>query len=88
MQALYQPQGGLLASELCIQAHVAIAKQHGAEVHTQEAVRSWHVDESSPQEGDVTVTTDKGQYRCKRLIMTAGAWMPRLVPALQVSICN
>jgi glycine/D-amino acid oxidase-like deaminating enzyme len=33
VQALFQPQGGILKPEKCIEAHVAAAKKHGAEVH-------------------------------------------------------
>lgn len=87
MQVLLQPQGGLLLSERCIQAHVSIAKQHGAAVRTHEAVQGWYVDDSAAGPGDVVVVTDEGQYRCKKVVMAAGAWMPRLVPPLQVS-CN
>ena len=81
---MYQPQGGLLASERCIRAHVSLARKHGAEVHTHEAVQSWHVDTSPAGDGTVTVVTDKSSYQCKQLVMTAGAWMSQLVPPLQV----
>ena len=84
LQALYQPQGGLLASERCIQAHIALAQQHGAHIRTSEAVHSWHVDGSTQRRGDVVVVTSQGHYRCRQLVMTAGAWLPQLVPPLQV----
>lgn len=40
-----------------------------------------------PQSGDegiVTVVTGKGSYRAKKLILTPGAWIAQLVPALKV----
>lgn len=84
LQALYQPQGGLLASERCIEAHVALAQQAGAEVRTGEAVTSWHREASPSGESDIAVVTNRGSYRCRKLLLTAGAWLPQLVPALQV----
>lgn len=86
MQVLYQPQGGLLLSERCIEAHVAVARQHGAQVHTGEAVLSWHeVPAQHGGEPDIIVVTSKAHYRTKRVVLTAGAWIPQLVPAMQVS---
>lgn len=34
--------------------------------------------------GEVLVTTARGTYRGRRLVVTAGAWISRLVPQLQV----
>ena len=80
LQCLYQPEGGILAPERCIEAHVAVAQQHGAQVHTQEKVLHWRVDQLS---GEVHVTTDRGHYTAGSLVLTAGAWMSDMLP-LQV----
>ncbi|EIE19446.1 sarcosine oxidase, partial [Coccomyxa subellipsoidea C-169] len=77
--ALYQPQGGILSPEKCIKAHVERAVQHGATVHTEEKVLAWHVLPS----GNVEVRTAKGAYTASKLVVTAGAWIPQLVPELQ-----
>ena len=82
LQAVYQPQGGILASELCIAAHIQAAQSRGAEFHSGEKVESWEVDASS---GAVTVFTDRGQYTASKLVLTAGAWMPDIMPELQVT---
>lgn len=82
LQAVYQPQGGILASELCIAAHIQAAQSHGAEFHSGEKVESWEVDPSS---GTVTVYTDRGQYTASKLVLTAGASMPDIMPELQVT---
>jgi sarcosine oxidase len=82
-QALYQPQGGILASEKCISAHVDAALATGAELHTEERVLSWQVLPS----GMVEVKTGKGAYQAVKLVLTAGAWMPQIVPQLQV-LCS
>lgn len=85
LQALYQPQGGILASELCIAAHVGAAQARGAEFHPQEKVITWRVNEAT---GIVTVVTDKGSYTTSKLVLTAGAWMPDLCPELKVLPSN
>ncbi len=71
---LYQPQGGLLAAERCIVAHVQAALRYGATVHGREALEAWE----SGADG-VVVRTSRGVYRAQRLVLTAGAWTQRLV---------
>ena len=83
LQALYQPQGGILASEKCIEAHVEAALQSRAELHTEERMLGWQVLPS----GMVEVATTKGAYQAVKLVLTAGAWMPQIVPQLQV-LCS
>jgi len=41
-QALYQADGGILASERCIRAHVTAAQARGALLHERETVQSWY----------------------------------------------
>jgi sarcosine oxidase len=78
-RALFQPEGGLIASERAIVAHVELAQALGAAIHAREAVTRWHAD---PGGEGVTVVTDKATYRGKRLVLTAGAWMGELAPDL------
>ena len=73
-----QPDGGFLMSERCIVAHVAAARAAGAEVHAREGVTSW-----APCDGGVAVQTARGEYRARRLVITAGPWASRVVPALR-----
>ena len=70
----YQPQGGLLAAERCIVAHVNTALRHGAHIHGREALQGWE------SRGDgIVVRTSRGTYWAQRLVLTAGAWTHRLV---------
>jgi sarcosine oxidase len=78
-RALFQPQGGLIASERAIVAHVEMAQALGATVHARETVARWEAD---PRGEGVTVVTNKATYRANRLILTAGAWMGELAPQL------
>jgi sarcosine oxidase len=72
--ALYQPQGGLLAAERCIVAHVSEALRQGAVVHGREALLEW---ESSA--AGIIVRTTRATYRAPRLVLTAGAWMQQFL---------
>jgi sarcosine oxidase len=75
--ALLQPDGGFLLSERCIVAHVETAIANGAEIHGRERVLGW---ESS--DAGVTVTTERGTYGAAKLIVSPGAWIGSVVPAL------
>jgi len=72
--ALYQPQGGVLAAERCVVAHVREALRHGAVVHGHEALLGW---ESTA--AGLVVRSTRGTYRAQRLVLTAGAWMQQLL---------
>jgi sarcosine oxidase len=75
--AVFQPDGGYLLAERCVIAHIDRAAQAGAEVHVGERVLAWAA------RGDgVRVTTDRAVYDADRLVLTAGAWMGKLVPSL------
>jgi sarcosine oxidase len=80
LRAIFQPQGGLLASERAIVAHVNAAMSFGAEIHARERVLGW--DAHHGGEG-VMVTTDRGRYEAGRLVLTAGAWIGELAPIVQ-----
>ncbi|MGY2048605.1 N-methyl-L-tryptophan oxidase [Methylobacterium sp. JK268] len=76
--ALLQPEGGFVASERAIVAHVALAQGEGAEIRARERALAWEPTAS----GGVRVRTERGTYEAGRLILSAGAWMQDLVPAL------
>ncbi len=75
--ALLDHQGGLLRSELAIASHCHVALRHGAHIRAHEAVKDWTTDKDG-----VTVTTSRGSYRAKHLVIAAGAWNAKLVPHL------
>jgi glycine/D-amino acid oxidase-like deaminating enzyme len=39
-------------------------------------------------DGGVRVETQQGVYTAQRLVLTAGVWLPQLVPALQVGCAS
>lgn len=73
-KALFEPGGGFLRVEKCVAANLALARKHGADVHTDEKVLRF---EQTP--GGVTVRTERGSYTADRLVITAGAWLPELI---------
>ena len=77
--ALFQPDGGFVLSERAIVAHVTMAIAAGAEIHARETVLAW----SPLAGGGVRVVTTRGEYEAARLVLSPGAWIGDLVPALK-----
>ncbi|MGB0086221.1 MAG: N-methyl-L-tryptophan oxidase [Rhodomicrobiaceae bacterium] len=75
--AVYQPDGGFVASERAILVHAALAISAGAEVHGREKVLA-----IEPANGCVVVATERAKYEAGRVVVSAGAWISDLVPAL------
>ena len=75
--SIFQSDGGFLLPERCIVNHVRAAEESGAEIHSHETVLSWE-----PKNDKVEVQTDRGKYTAQKLIVTAGAWAGKLVPAV------
>jgi len=76
-KAVWQPDGGFLLSERCIEAFAARARGLGAEIRTDEPVREW---DASP--GSVRVRTGRGSYVARQLVLAGGSWMGTLAPPL------
>ena len=77
MVAVYQPDGGFVMSERAIVAYVNAAHDLRAEVRAREPVVAWE-----PDGAGVRVRTSKGAYAASKLVLTAGPWASKLVPAL------
>ena len=75
--AVFQPDAGFLEPEKCIRAYAASAAKHGAELRTGERVHGWGIEASG-----VVLHTAGGEIRARQLVVTAGAWTPRLIPSL------
>jgi sarcosine oxidase len=76
---VFQPEGGFIASERAIVAHVRAAQAAGATIQAQERVVRW---EATPSGDGVVVYTAKGRYEAERLVITAGAWIGELAAPL------
>ena len=75
--AVYQPDGGFVLSERAIAGYARLALDAGAELHGHEQVVEWR-----PEGEGVVVRTARDQYRARRLVISAGAWVGKLVPSL------
>ena len=75
--AVYQPDGGFVLSERAIAGHARLALAAGAELHGHEPVSGWEVTGSG-----VVVRTDVAEYRARHLVISAGAWVGKLLPRL------
>lgn len=79
--ALFEPGAGILYSERCVQAHLRLAAEAGAELRYGERVLGWSA------EGDAClVRTTVGSHRTARLVLTAGAWLGPLLQSLGLSL--
>ncbi len=75
-QKLVEPNAGFLTPERCILLYTQQAVIHGATIRKNERVLDWNFDR-----GMLTVNTDTGTYTAKKLIITAGAWSGKMIPA-------
>ena len=77
MAGVYESDNGALFPEKCITAHLKLAAKAGADLHVEEPVLSW----KAPPGGGVEVRTPKGTYTADRLVLTVGAWLPKVLGA-------
>jgi sarcosine oxidase len=76
-EVLFEPEAGLLTPERAILLFAGEALNMGAELHLREKMLRWSHDGSA-----ISVKTDKGSYRARRLVIAGGAWTSSLVPRL------
>jgi sarcosine oxidase len=78
-RAVFQPDGGFIASERAIVAAANLAMDAGAIIRAREAI----IEFAPLAGGGVRVRTDRANYEAGRLVVAAGAWIGELVPALK-----
>jgi sarcosine oxidase len=81
MIGVYEPTGGLLDPEKCIDVHLDLARKHGATIRDGERVTRWQGTDAG-----VEVTTDQDTYRAEQLIVTAGPWTGKILSDLQLPL--
>jgi sarcosine oxidase len=70
----FEPAAGFLRPERCIAAQLRLAKKMGAEIRTGETVLRFE-----PGGDGVAIHSDKQTIRAKKLIISAGPWLPELI---------
>ena len=81
MVGVYEPTGGLLDPEACIDVHLQLARRHGAGIRDGERVTGWRSTDAG-----VEVSTDQDTYRAEQLIVAAGPWTGRLLSDLDLPL--
>jgi sarcosine oxidase len=75
--AIWEPRAGVLRPERAVRAALRVARRHGATIATDEAITGWR---ATPD--GVTVTTARGAYSARTLVLSVGSWLAGLVPEL------
>jgi sarcosine oxidase len=75
--AVLQADGGFLAAEIAVQSHLALARAAGAELHSNEMVRS-----IEPHGSGVRITTERTVIDAGTAVVSAGSWTKQLLPDL------
>jgi sarcosine oxidase len=79
--AVLDSTAGMLRAEDAVRAAVGAAARAGAEVRTETPVTGIEL-----VDGGVVVTTGTGTIRARQVVVTAGPWLPQLVPELPMTV--
>jgi sarcosine oxidase len=79
--AVWEPHAGILSPEICIEAHLELARRQGAKIYFEEPIRSWQTDGAG-----VEVKTSNATYRADLLLLAAGPWIKNLLPELSLPL--
>lgn len=78
---LFDPIGGYLRVENCVQAHLDESRRLGATLHAQEFTQWWDASAKG-----VRVVTDRASYDAKGLVICAGPWASQAVASLDLPL--
>ena len=80
-EAVWESGGGILRAAACLQAHVNLARRHGADLRFSTPALAWRRD------GDgVAVDTRQGTVRAGAMILTPGPWAPQALADLDLPL--
>jgi sarcosine oxidase len=82
LEAVLEPNGGILFPEQCVMAHLDLAARHGGEIHHEEQVLKW----TTQGDNSVVVETTQGSYAADRLVITTGPWANEWLAELGVPL--
>lgn len=80
--AVYEKDGGLVDAAMANAVHIQLAKANGAAVIEHCPVNRL----TKHTNGQTTVHTTKGNFTCKKVIVTAGAWLNQVLGSIGVHI--
>lgn len=70
----FEPRGGFLRPERCIDAQLTLAKANGASIRYDERILCFSCDENFAR-----VRTETSEYHSRHLVLSVGAWLPQLI---------
>lgn len=77
---VWDPEAGILRPEAAIVAAVDAARASGARIRTNTRITA-----IEPDADGVTVRTEDGAYRVRRVAVTSGPWIPHFAPDLPLT---
>jgi sarcosine oxidase len=80
-QVLFEPDAGFITPERAILLYVEKAIELGATIKTKSKVLEW-----KEKEDVIEVVTSTKTYKAKKLVITAGAWAPKMIPSIASSL--
>jgi sarcosine oxidase len=80
-KVLYQKDSGLVDARRGLQTHALLAQARGATLLDNTAVRA-----IKPLHDGVEISTDKDTFHCKKLIVTAGAWLNTVLEMVNLKL--
>lgn len=78
---LHDRTGGVLAAQEILHRLKESILKRGVQLREKTKVSALHSDQDS-----IRITTDRGTISTQRLVIAAGAWIPKLIPALHSTI--
>jgi sarcosine oxidase len=72
----FEHEAGFLRPEACVSAQLLLAERHGATIHCNEKAIGF-----AQGKDCVHLRTEHGEYLARRLVVTAGPWLPGLLGA-------
>ena len=82
MIAQWQKDGGLVDAALGNALHIQLARGYGAQVREKCGVQRI----ATNDDGSATIYTTQGVFRCRRVVIAAGAWINQVMGSLGVHI--
>jgi sarcosine oxidase len=78
----YEFNAGFLRPEKCVTTQLLLAQQYGAHIHQNEIIENFE----EINENCIRVKTNQGEYQIKKLIITAGAWLPNILEEIYAKL--
>jgi sarcosine oxidase len=79
--ALWEPHAAMLRPEAAVDAMLASARAHGAEIVCDTAVTGWRADGH-----DVVLATSARDYHASHVVLAAGPWIGQLLPRTRLPL--